>query len=88
LAKDGIVLIDIRCLPSSRGITARYNGICLVNIYAPSGVEKRREREQFFNIDLPYLLPGGHMDFNLAGDFNLRAISLRCNGAKELQSCP
>jgi hypothetical protein len=28
----------------------------MVNIYASSGVEKRPEREDFFNIELPYLL--------------------------------
>jgi hypothetical protein len=68
LAKDGIVLTGIRCPPSGRGITARYNGICLVNIYAPSGSEGKEERI-FYNTDLPYLLPGYHTDI-LAGYFN------------------
>jgi hypothetical protein len=47
-----------------------YNGIRLVNLYAPSGTEKRQEREKFFNINLPHLLPGSHMDLILVGDFN------------------
>jgi hypothetical protein len=70
LAKDGIMLTDIRCLPSGRGITARYNGISLINIYAPSGFERKQERESFYNTDLSYLLPGYHTDIILAGDFN------------------
>jgi exonuclease III len=70
LAKDGIILTDIRCLPSGRGITARYNGISLINIYAPSGSEKKQERESFYNTEVPYLLPGHNMEIILAGDFN------------------
>ena len=36
LAIDGIMLTDIRCHPLGRGINARYNGICVINIYTPS----------------------------------------------------
>ena len=69
LAKDGVMLTDIRCLLSGRDITARYNGICLINTYAPSGSEKKQERESFYNTDLRYLLPGYHTNIILAGDF-------------------
>jgi exonuclease III len=70
LAKDVIMLTDIRCLPSGRGITARYNGISLINLYAPSGSEKKQERESFYNTEVPYLLPGHNTEIILAGDLN------------------
>jgi exonuclease III len=69
LAKDGIMLTDIRCLPSGRGITAKYNGIRLINLYATSGSEKQLERESFYNTEVPYLPPGHNTEIILAGDF-------------------
>jgi exonuclease III len=70
LVKDGILLTDIKCLPSGRGITAKYNGISVINIYAPSGAEKKQDREAFYNNDVQYLLPGHNTDTILAGDLN------------------
>jgi hypothetical protein len=70
LVKDGILLTDIKCLPSGKGITAKYNGISVINIYAPSGAEKKQDREAFYNNDVPYLLLGHNTDTILAGDFN------------------
>jgi exonuclease III len=34
-------------LPSGRGFAAELQGLWIVNIYAPSGAERRREREDF-----------------------------------------
>jgi exonuclease III len=42
----------------------------VVNIYAPSGAEKRQEKEDFFNFDLPYLLHAMPNTVILGGDFN------------------
>jgi hypothetical protein len=42
----------------------------LINIYTPSGSERKHERESFYNTDLPYLLPSYHTDIILAEDFN------------------
>ena len=42
LAKDGLALTDIRRLPSGRGMTATYNGTCLLNLYAPSVSERKQ----------------------------------------------
>jgi exonuclease III len=53
LVKDGIMLTEIRCLPSGRGITAKYNGISVINIYAPPGAEKKQDREAFYNTEVP-----------------------------------
>jgi len=38
-AKDDLAFTDIRRLPSGRGMTATYNGTCLLNLYAPSVAE-------------------------------------------------
>src|SRR5215510_2053066 len=69
LVKDGIFTKNIR-LPSGRGIAATINGIWYVNVYAPSGTERKNEREEFFNRHLPTLLPTTPVEVVLAGDFN------------------
>jgi exonuclease III len=86
LVKDGILLTDIKCLPSGRGITAKYNGISVINIYAPSGAEKKQDREAFYNNDVPYLLPG-HNRHNSCRRFQLCIIVRRCDGTAKLQTC-
>jgi len=70
LTKDGLILTEVRCLPSGRGVAAMYNRTCLVNIYAPSRAERKQEREGFYNVDVPYLLTVTQTDVILAGDFN------------------
>ena len=37
LAKEVIALTDIKHITSGRGIAVHYNGIRIINIYAPSG---------------------------------------------------
>jgi hypothetical protein len=54
----------------------------LINIYAPSGSERKQERESFYNTDLPYLLPGYHTDIILAGDFNCVLSHLDATGRR------
>ena len=48
---------------------SRYTWI--INIYAPSGAEKRVEREYIFNTDVTFLLPTDSTEVLIAGDFNL-----------------
>jgi len=55
LTREHLPFIRSVYLPSWRGIAADFQGVCLVNIYAPSGAEKRQERDDFFNVELPYL---------------------------------
>src|SRR5215468_1936924 len=68
--KEHLELKGLVRLPSGRGIAAMLNNVCLVNIYAPSGAEKRREREEFFTVEVPILMQAipEHMVFG--GDFN------------------
>jgi exonuclease III len=70
LVKDGIPITDIKRIPSGRGMAAIPNGTWIVNIYAPSGAEKKNGRESFYNTDLTYILHTTHADMIIAGDFN------------------
>jgi exonuclease III len=56
LTTEHTPLTKIMRLPSGRGMTAKLQGVWLVNTYATSGAEKRQEGEGLYNIDLPYLL--------------------------------
>jgi exonuclease III len=47
-----------------------FMGIWIINIYAPSGAEKRSERESFYNTDVTNLLPKASTEMIIAGDFN------------------
>jgi exonuclease III len=51
-------------------MTGVFHNVTLVNIYATSGAERRREREQFFSSELSYLLQGIPTSLLVAGDFN------------------
>ena len=55
-------------------MAGQFKDTWLINIYAPSGAENRKEREKFFTHDLAYLLPSGQKDIVLAGDFNLSSL--------------
>jgi endonuclease/exonuclease/phosphatase family metal-dependent hydrolase len=41
-----------------------------VNVYAPSGAERRAEREYFFNVQFPTIIPLTPTALIIAGDFN------------------
>jgi hypothetical protein len=51
-------------------MAASFGEIHIVNTYATSGTSKRRERENFFNNELPYILDMASADILLGGDFN------------------
>jgi hypothetical protein len=68
--QQDIQLTNITNLHSGRAIVAKYKGIHLINIYAPSGTAKRTEREHFYNTELPYLLYTGPKNLLIGGDFN------------------
>jgi exonuclease III len=70
LAKEGLPLTNTNSLPSGRGIAVNFEGIKIINIYNPSGAEKRMEREAFYNTEVPILLLSTTAEILLAGDFN------------------
>ena len=68
--KDHLELRRIVRLPTGRGMAGELQGIWLVNIYAPSGAAKRREREDFFAVEVPVLLSTVPDTMLMGGDFN------------------
>jgi len=58
LTRDHIQLTNTVCLLTGRGMAADFQNVTIVNIYAPSGAERRRDRGNFFSNELPYLLRG------------------------------
>ena len=43
LMKEGLNISKVKRLPSGRGMVAVFNGTWILNIYAPSGAEKKTE---------------------------------------------
>ena len=70
LARHNYPLANVTSLPTGRAIAADYNGIRLVNVYAPAGTAKRTDRERFFNSELPALFYNTSQSILLGGDFN------------------
>ena len=70
VARKEFHLTNITTLPTGRAIAAEYKGIQLINIYAPSGTERRAEREHFYNTELPLLIRADYRKIILGGDFN------------------
>jgi hypothetical protein len=68
--KEGIKVTCLKRLPTGRGIAAKLNESWIVIIYAPSEVEKKQEREHFYNKDLTHIIPMTYTDRIKAGDCN------------------
>ena len=45
-------------------------------------LEKRKEREDFFNVDVPHLIPPNDTEMILAGDFNCVLVHEDCTGQR------
>jgi len=61
-------------------MAADFQSVSLVNIYAPSGAERRRDRENFFSNELPYLLRGIPPSLLVGGDFISVLTKLNATG--------
>jgi exonuclease III len=70
VTREHYTLNNIVRLPSGRGMTADFEGLWLVNVYASSGATRKQEREFFFIIDLPQLLLKTPSMMLIGGDFN------------------
>ena len=70
VTKQDLQITNINKLPSDRGITADFGGVKLINIYAPSGTAKKREREQFYSSEITQLFQNIQTNILLGGDFN------------------
>jgi len=58
LTRDHIQLTNTVCLPTGRGMAADFQNVTIVNIYTPSGADRRRDNENFFSNELPYYTAG------------------------------
>jgi exonuclease III len=70
VARKEFHLTNITTLLTGRAIAAEYKCIQLINIYAPSGTERRAERGHFYNMELPQLIRADHRNMVFGGDFN------------------
>jgi endonuclease/exonuclease/phosphatase family metal-dependent hydrolase len=60
--------------------------ICIITVYAASGAKKRREREEFFAVDVPNLIPNTSTAMILTGDFNCIMDSWDSTGQQNYSS--
>jgi exonuclease III len=84
LTREQISLTNITRLPSGRGMAASYQRVCFVNIYAPSGTANRQEREEFYNVELVYLLRSLPLTM-IVGAISTASCRRRTVGKHELQ---
>ena len=63
-------LTNVTSLTTGRAMAADYNGLRLVNVYAPAGTARRTDRERFFNSKLPASFYASSQSVLLGGDFN------------------
>jgi exonuclease III len=70
-------------MPSGLGMVATFNGVKIANIYAP-GARKRKEREDFYNIDFPQVLDHPPSTLLLVGDFNCVQHAQDCTGSPNI----
>ena len=80
LTREHMPLTNIVRLPTGRVMAAEIQAVWLVNIYAPSGTERRQEREGFFDTDLPYLLWAIPTTMIVGGDFNCLLAKMDATG--------
>lgn len=70
LLRDGIDATEIIYLPDARGMALTYGGVRIINVYAPSGSGRRRERSTFFSEGVTPLFVGRQDSLIIGGDFN------------------
>jgi len=80
LTRDHIQLPNTVCLPTGRGMTADFQNVTTMNIYTTSGAERRRDRENVFPNELPYLLWSIPPSLLFGGDFNSILTNLDATG--------
>jgi exonuclease III len=84
LTKHRITLTNIKRLPCGRGIAGLFQNTWIINVYAPSGEEKRDARECFYTTDVISLIPLTRHAIILAGDFNCVLRKTDATGRKNV----
>jgi exonuclease III len=80
LTRDRVQLTNISCLPTGREIAAQFQNVTIVDIYALSGAERRRDKENLFSNELPYLLRDIPSPPLVGGDLNSVLTNLDATG--------
>jgi len=80
LTREKISLTNITRLPSGRGMAACYRGVWLVNPYTPSCTAKIQKREDFYNVELVYLLRSLPPTIIVGRNFNCVLSQVDCIG--------
>jgi exonuclease III len=80
IIKECYDLTNIKRIPTVRGLAAEFNNIKIVNIYAQSGSERKRDTDSFFNNEVARLLTHPHPYTILVGDFNCVQNKTDCTG--------
>ena len=70
LTKNSISFERVEMLPNGRGMSGVYHNTYFINVYAPSGTNKRKERNDFYQNEIPYLFRTLPSQYILGGDFN------------------
>ena len=70
LTQDHIPLTNIVCLPTGRGMAAQFQNVTIVNICAPPGAKRMRDKENLFSNELPHVLRDIPPSLLVGGDFN------------------
>ena len=70
MARRSLSITKLERLPSGRAMAIECAGLRVVNLYAPSGTAKRKEREYFYNSEVPLLLTAQNTPTLVGGDFN------------------
>ena len=69
LLKQNITYDDVKMTSDCRGISVVVENVTIVNVYGPSGANKRTERNKFFSDDIAALLNNAR-NIVMGGDFN------------------
>jgi exonuclease III len=84
LIRQQLTFSIIDKLPSGRGIAGLFGQTYIVNIYAPSGAARRKEREEFYHTEIPYLFRAMPERYILGGDFNCVLSRTDCTGEAQI----
>ena len=79
---------NIKKSPCGRILSVSCNNTKLINIYAPSGNQNKKERNKFFSEDLLYYLRNTRIPIILGGDFNCVTESIDQNSSPVNISIP
>ena len=70
LTRNKVPLTNVVCHPNNRIISAKVANVWIYNIYAPSGSQCRKQRDEFFAQEVAVEMQGRREHIICGGDFN------------------